>query len=192
LARREGDAVISDVLTEAKDKMHKAVEVAKDDFAGVRTGRANPALFQKVLVDYYGTPTPLAQLAGLQNADARTLVITPYDKSALKEIEKAIVNAPNLGANVGNDGAVVRATLPELTEERRKEFVKIVRSKGEDAKVAIRNIRRKAKDDLDALKTEVGDDEVARAEKELETLTKSQVDAIDDALRKKEAELLEV
>lgn len=184
--------MISDVLAEAKDKMHKAVEVAKDDFSSVRTGRANPALFQKVLVDYYGTPTPLEQLAGLQNADARTLVITPYDKGALKEIEKAIVGAPNLGANVGNDGLVIRATLPELTEERRKDFVKIVRGKGEDAKVAIRNIRRKVKDDLDALKAEVGDDEVARAEKELEALTKAQVDAIDEALRKKEAELLEV
>lgn len=184
--------MITDVLAEAKDKMHKAVEVAKEDFAGVRTGRANPALFQKVLVDYYGTPTPLAQLAGMQNADARTLVITPYDKSSLKDIEKAIVAAPNLGANVGNDGLVIRATLPELTEERRKEFVKIVRGKGEDAKVAIRNIRRKAKDDLDGLKTEVGDDEVARAEKELEALTKNHVDAIDEALRKKEAELLEV
>lgn len=182
----------SEVLTEASEKMHKAVEVAKEDFSGVRTGRANPALFQKVLVDYYGTPTPLAQLAGLQNADARTIVVTPYDKSALKDIEKAIVAAPNLGANVGNDGIVIRATLPELTEERRKDFVKIVRGKGEDAKVAIRNIRRKAKDDLEALKTEVGDDEVARAEKELEALTKAQVDAIDEALRKKEAELLEV
>ena len=184
--------MISDVLAEAKEKMHKAVEVAKDDFSGVRTGRANPALFQKLLVDYYGTPTPLGQLAGLHNSDARTLLITPYDKGALKEIEKAIVAASNLGASVGNDGTVVRATLPELTQDRRKEFVKIVRSKGEDAKVAIRNIRRKAKDDLDALKADVGDDEVARAEKELEAATKAQVDAIDEALRKKEAELLEV
>lgn len=184
--------MISDVMAEASEKMHKAVEVAKDDFSSVRTGRANPALFQKILVDYYGTPTPLEQLAGLQNADARTVVITPYDKSALKEIEKAIVSTPNLGANVGNDGTVVRATLPELTEDRRKDFVKIVRGKGEDAKVAIRNVRRKAKDDLDALKTEVGDDEVARAEKELESSTKTHVDAIDEALRKKEAELLEV
>lgn len=184
--------MINDVMAEAKEKMHKAVEVAKEDFSTVRTGRANPALLQKVLVDYYGTPTPLEQLAGLQNADARTLVITPYDKAAMKEIEKAIVVTPNLGANVGNDGNVIRATLPELTEDRRKEFVKIVRGKGEDAKVAIRNIRRKCKDDLDALKSEVGDDEVARAEKELEVLTKGQVDAIDEALRKKEAELLEV
>jgi len=184
--------VISDVLAEAKEKMHKSVEAAKDDFSNVRTGRANPALFQKILVDYYGTPTPLGQLAGMNNPEARTLVITPYDKGALKDIERAIVNAPNLGANVGNDGVIIRATLPELTEERRKEFVKIVRSKGEDAKVSIRNIRRKAKDDLDALKSEVGDDEVARGEKDLEALTKNNIDAIDDALKKKETELLEV
>lgn len=184
--------MINEVLAEAREKMNKALEVAKDDFSSVRTGRANPALLQRILVDYYGTPTPLEQLAGLQNADARTLVITPYDKSALKEIEKAIVAVPNLGANVGNDGMLIRATLPELTEDRRKEFVKIVRSKGEDAKVAIRNIRRKAKDDLDDLTSEVGEDEVARAEKELESITKGQVDAIDEALRKKEAELLEV
>lgn len=183
--------MISDVLAEAKDKMHKSVEAAKDDFSNVRTGRANPAMFQKILVDYYGTPTPLGQLAGMNNPEARTLVITPYDKSALKEIERAIATAPNLGANVGNDGTIIRATLPELTEERRREFVKIVRAKGEDAKIAIRNVRRKAKDDLDAL-TEVGDDEVARGEKELEAVTKSFIDAIEDALKKKEAELLEV
>jgi len=183
--------VISDVLAEAKDKMDKALEVAKDDFATVRTGRANPLLFQKILVDYYGSPTPLAQLASLNNPEARTLIVTPFDKSALKEIEKAIVAAPNLGANVGNDGEIVRVTLPELTEERRKEFVKLVRDKGEQAKVALRNIRRKAKDDLDSLK-EVGEDEVARAEKDLEATTKAHVDAIDDALKRKESELLEV
>ena len=172
--------------------MNKAVEVAKDDFATVRTGRANPALFQKILVEYYGTPTPLAQLASLQNPEARTLIVTPYDKTALKEIEKAIVDIPNLGANPSNDGNIIRVTMPELTEERRKEYVKIVRAKGEDAKVAIRNMRRKAKDDLDALKKEVGDDELARAEKELDAVTKSHVDAIDVALKRKEAELLEV
>jgi ribosome recycling factor len=183
--------VISDVLAEAKDKMHKSVEAAKDEFANVRTGRANPSLFQKILVDYYGTPTPLGQLAGMNNPEARTLLVTPYDKAALKEIEKAITNAPNLGANVGNDGTIIRVTLPELTEERRREFVKIVRAKGEDAKVSIRNIRRKGKDDLDALK-EVGEDEIARAEKDLEAVTKANIDAIDDALKKKEAELLEV
>jgi ribosome recycling factor len=183
--------VISEVLAEAKDKMDKALEVAKDDFGTVRTGRANPLLFQKILVDYYGSPTPLAQLASLNNPEARTLIVTPFDKSALKEIEKAIVAAPNLGANVGNDGEIVRVTLPELTEERRKEFVKLVRDKGEHAKVAIRNVRRKAKDDLDALK-EVGEDEISRAEKDLEATTKHHVDAIDEALKRKEAELLEV
>jgi len=183
--------VITDVLAEAKDKMNKAVEVAKDDFATVRTGRANPALFQKVLVEYYGTPTPLAQLASMVNQEARTLLITPFDKSALKDIEKALAGATHLGASVGNDGSVIRATLPELTEDRRKEYVKLVREKAEQSRVALRNIRRKAKDDLDALK-EVGEDEVARAEKELDASTKQHVDAIDEALKRKEAELLEV
>ena len=184
--------MIADVLSDATARMHKAVEVAKDDFASVRTGRANPQLFQKIMVSYYGTPTPLSQLASLQNPEARTLVVTPYDKSALKDIEQAIRDTPNLGANPTNDGNIVRVTLPELTEERRREYVKIVRSKAEDARVSVRNIRRKAKDDLDALKGEVGDDVVSRAEKELEQLTKTNVDAIDDALKRKEAELLEV
>ena len=183
--------MISDVLAEAKDKMNRAVEVAKDDFATVRTGRINPALFQKIPVDYYGTPTPLAQLASLQSPEARTLIVTPYDKTALKEIEKAIVAFPNLGANPTNDGTIVRVTIPELTEERRKEYVKLVRAKGEDAKIALRNVRRKAKDDLDATK-EVGEDEIARAEKELDAITKTHVDAIDEALKRKETELLEV
>ncbi len=184
--------MIADVLSDATARMHKAVEVAKDDFATVRTGRANPQLFQKIMVSYYGTPTPLSQLASLQNPEARTLVVTPYDKGALRDIEQAIRDTPNLGANPSNDGNIIRVTLPELTEERRKEYVKIVRSKAEDAKVSVRNIRRKAKDDLDALKGEVGDDEVARGEKELEHITKANVDAIDDALKRKEAELLEV
>jgi ribosome recycling factor len=184
--------VIADVLSDAGTRMQKAVEAAKEDFATVRTGRANPQLFQKILVSYYGTPTPLAQLASLANPEARTLVVTPYDKSALKDIEQAIRDTPNLGANPNNDGNIIRVTLPELTEERRKEFVKIVRSKAEDARVAVRNVRRKAKDDLDALKGEVGDDEVARGEKELEQVTKAHVDQIDDALKRKEAELLEV
>jgi len=183
--------VIDETLFEAEEKMEKAVSVAKDDLATIRTGRANPSMFQKILVDYYGSPTPLGQLASLNNPEARTLIVTPFDKTALKEIEKAIVAAPNLGANVGNDGEIVRVTLPELTQDRRKEFVKIVRDKAEQAKVAIRNIRRKAKDDLDSLK-EVGEDEIARAEKDLEATTKTHVDAIDDALKRKEAELLEV
>ncbi|GAA2461296.1 MULTISPECIES: ribosome recycling factor [Agromyces] len=184
--------MIADVLSDAGVRMQKAVEAAKEDFATVRTGRANPQLFQKIMVSYYGTPTPLAQLASLANPEARTLVVTPYDKSAMKDIEQAIRDTPNLGANPNNDGNVIRVTLPELTEERRKEFVKIVRSKAEDARVSVRNVRRKAKDDLDALKGEVGDDEVARGEKELEQVTKAHVDQIDEALKRKEAELLEV
>jgi ribosome recycling factor len=184
--------VIAEVLAEANDRMGKALEVAKEDFGSVRTGRANPAMFQKILVSYYGTPTPLAQLASMQNQEARTIVITPFDKSALRDIEQAIRDVPNLGANPTNDGTIIRVTLPELTEERRKEYVKIVRTKGEDAKVSIRNIRRKAKDDLDALKGEVGDDDLARGEKELEAVTKKFVDSIDDALKVKETELLTV
>lgn len=184
--------MIADVLSDAGVRMQKAVEAAKEDFSSVRTGRANPQLFQKIMVSYYGTPTPLAQLASLANPEARTLVVTPYDKSALKDIEQAIRDTPNLGANPNNDGNIIRVTLPELTEERRKEFVKIVRAKAEDARVAVRNVRRKAKDDLDALKGEVGDDEVSRGEKELEQVTKAHVDQIDEALKRKEAELLEV
>ena len=183
---------IADVLTEARDKMNRAVEVAKEDFSTVRTGRANPALFQKILVEYYGSPTPLAQLASLQNPEARTLIVTPYDKTALKEIERAIATFPNLGATPTNDGEIIRVTMPEMTEDRRKEYIKIVRGKSEDAKVAVRNVRRKAKDDLDALAKEVGEDDVARAEKELDVVTKTHIEAIDDALKRKEAELLEV
>ena len=184
--------MISDVLADAKTKMGKAVEVAKEDFSTVRTGRANPGMFQKVLVSYYGTPTPLSQLASMQNQEARTLVLTPYDKGSLRDIEQAIRDMPNLGANPTNDGTIIRVTLPELTAERRKEFVKIVRTKAEDAKIAVRNIRRSAKSDLDALKGDIGDDELSRGEKELEAVTKQHVDAIDEALKRKESELLEV
>jgi ribosome recycling factor len=186
--------VIADVLTEAGDRMAKAVEVARDDFNTVRTGRANPALFQRIPVDYYGTPTPLGQLAALQAPEARMLVVTPYDKTALKEIERAIATAPNLGATPSNDGTVIRVIMPELTQDRRKEFVKIVRGKSEDAKVSIRNIRRKAKETLDKLVKdgEAGEDEGARGEKELDAITKAHVDGIDELLKRKEAELLEV
>lgn len=184
--------MIEDVLLEAQDKMEKALESAKDNFATVRTGRANPSLLQGVLVDYYGTPTPLPQLASVANQDARSLIITPYDKGALRDIEQAIRDMPNLGANPTNDGNVVRVTLPELTTERRKEYVKIVKSKAEDSRVSIRGIRRKAKDDLESLKSEVSEDDIARAEKELETTTKKFIDSVDDAVTKKEAELLEV
>ena len=184
--------MIADVLAEAKEKMAKALDVVHEDFQTVRTGRANPALFQKIMVDYYGSPTPLAQLASLQNQEARTLLVTPYDKSALKEIEKAITNFPNLGANPSNYGDVIRVTMPELTEERRKEYVKIVKQKAEDGRVSIRNVSRKSMDDLSALTSEVGEDEVSRAEKELESITKNHIDSIEEALKKKEAELLEV
>jgi len=184
--------MIADVLAECKEKMAKAVDVVHDDFQTVRTGRANPALFQKIMVDYYGQPTPLAQLAGMQNIEARTLVVTPYDKSALKEIEKAITNFPALDASPTNDGEVIRVTMPELTEERRKEYVKIVRQKAEDGRVSVRSVRRKAKDELDALTSEVGVDEVSRAEKELENITKTHIEGIEEALKRKEAELLEI
>jgi len=186
--------MIDDILKVSAEKMDKAVESAKDDFATVRTGRANPQMFQKIMVDYYGTMTPLAQLASLQNPEARTIVITPYDKGALAAIEKAVRDVPNLGANPTNDGTLVRVSLPELTEDRRKEYVKLVKTKAEDHRVSVRNIRRKGNDELDALKKDgqAGDDELARAEKELDTLTKTHVEAIDEALKRKEAELLEV
>jgi ribosome recycling factor len=186
--------MISEIMSSTKDKMAKALEAAKDDFSAVRTGRANPALFQKIVIDYYGTGTPLGQLASMQNIEARTLNITPYDKSALISIEKAIRDEPNLGATVNNDGTTIRASLPDLTEERRKEYVKLVRTKAEDARVAVRNIRRKGNDDLAVLKKDgaVGEDDLSRAEKELDGLTKQTVDAIDEALKRKEAELLEV
>lgn len=184
--------MINEVFADAKERMNKAIEAAKESFATVRTGRANPALLQNLNVDYYGTPTPLPQLASVTNQDARSLLITPYDKGAMKDIEQAIRDMHNLGANPSNDGNVIRVSLPELTEERRKEFVKIVKSRAEDARVAVRNVRRSAKDELDALKSELGEDEVSRAEKELETLTKQFIDQVDEALKRKEAELLEV
>ena len=186
--------MISEILASATDKMGKAIEAAKDDFATVRTGRANPAMFQKIMVDYYGTGTPLGQLCSMQNQEARTLLITPYDKGALQAIEKAIRDVPNLGATPNNDGTVIRVSLPELTEDRRKEYVKLVKTKAEDAKIAVRNIRRKGNDDLAALKKDglAGDDDIARGEKGLDALTKNTVDAIDEALKRKEAELLEV
>jgi len=185
--------VIEETLLEAEEKMDKAVEVAKEDFASIRTGRANPGLYNKVLVDYYGSPTPLQQLASFAIPDARTILITPFDKTALRDIERALSDS-EVGANPSNDGNVIRITIPDLTQERRKEYVKIVKTKGEDAKVSIRNIRRKAKETLDKLVKdgEAGEDEGTRAEKELDALTKAHVDGIDELLKRKEAELLEV
>jgi ribosome recycling factor len=185
--------VIDETLSDAKDKMGRTIEAAKEDFSTIRTGRANPSLYSKVLVDYYGSPTPLQQLAQFATPDVRTILITPFDVSALREIEKALSDS-EVGANPSNDGKVIRVTMPELTEERRKEYVKIVKGKAEDHKVALRSHRRKAKEAIDkAVKDgEVGEDDGSRGEKELDALTKKHVEAIDDLLKRKEAELLEV
>ncbi|MFD0483305.1 ribosome recycling factor [Kineococcus sp. GCM10028916] len=185
--------MIDDTLLEAEEKMEKAIEVAKGDFGAIRTGRANAAMFHKIMVDYYGAPTPLQQLASFQIPEARSVLITPFDRAAMTEIEKALRNS-DLGVNPGNDGNVIRIVLPQLTEERRKDYIKIARTKAEDARVSLRNVRRRAKEELDRIVKdgEAGEDEVARAEKELESVTKRHVDAVDDLLKNKEAELLAV
>ena len=185
--------MIDETLFEAEEKMDKALEVAKEDLAGIRTGRANAAMFAKITVDYYGAPTPLQQLASFQVPEARTVLVTPYDRSSMTEIEKALRNS-DLGVNPGNDGVVIRVVLPALTEERRRDYVKLARTKGEEAKVSIRNVRRRAKEELDRINRdgEAGEDEVGRAEKELEVLTRKHVDSVDDVMRHKEAELSEV
>lgn len=182
--------MIDDTLLEAEEKMDKAVGVAKEDFAGIRTGRAHPAMFSKITVDYYGAPTPLNQLASFHIPEARMVIITPYDKSSLGAVEKAIRNS-DLGVNPANDGAIIRIALPELTQERRKEYVKLARTKAEEGRVAIRNIRRHAKDALDKLAKdgEAGEDDVRRAEKELEDLTHRYVGQVDDVLKHKEDDL---
>ena len=185
--------MIDDTLLEAEEKMDKAIGVAKEDFATIRTGRANPAMFTKLTADYYGSPTPLQQLASFSTPEARTVLITPFDQTAMQSIERAIRDS-DLGVNPTDDGKVIRVTLPELTEERRKDYVKLARHKAEEAKVAVRNIRRHAKDQLDRIVKdgEAGEDEVMRAEKELEALTKRHVDQVDQLLAHKESELLEV
>lgn len=185
--------MIDDILLEAEDKMNKAVEVAKDDFATIRTGRASASMFQKIAVDYYGTYTPLPQLASFQTPEARMVVITPYDKGAMGAIEKAIRDS-DLSVNPTSDGVVIRVVIPQLTEERRKEFIKVAKHKAEESKVTMRNIRRHAKDALEKMKKdgEAGEDDIARAEKHLDELTKKHESHIDDILKHKEAELLEV
>ncbi|MCE0486648.1 ribosome recycling factor [Ornithinimicrobium sediminis] len=180
-------------MLEAEDKMGKALEVVREDMASIRTGRAHPSMFSKLEVDYYGAPTPLQQLASFQVQDARTVLIQPYDKSSMTAVEKALRDS-DLGVNPSNDGVQIRIVMPQLTEERRRDYIKLARSKGEDAKVSVRNIRRHTKDAIDkAVKDgDIGEDEGTRTEKELEALTKKHVDAIDDVLKHKEAELLEV
>ena len=185
--------MIEETLLEAEEKMEKAVSVAKEDLAAIRTGRANPSMFQKILVDYYGAPTPVNQLASFHVADARMLTLTPFDKSAMTGIEKAIRDS-DLGVNPTNDGAIIRVVFPQLTEERRKEFIKVAHKKAEDARISIRNIRRHAKDELDRMAKdgETGEDDVTRAEKELEKVTQKHVAEVDELVKHKEAELLEV
>ena len=185
--------MIDDTLLAAEEKMDKAIEVAKEDFATIRTGRANPSMFAKILVDYYGTPTPLQQLASFQTPEARTILVSPYDMSSMKAIERAIRDS-DLGVNPTDDGKVIRVVLPQLTEERRRDYVKLARHKAEEARVAIRNIRRHAKEELDRIARdgEAGEDEVVRAEKELEQITKRHVEMVDALLAGKESELLEV
>ncbi|MEY4348427.1 MAG: hypothetical protein RIS43_846 [Actinomycetota bacterium] len=185
--------MIDATMREAEEKLNKAVEVAKEDFMAIRTGRANPAMFNKIVVEYYGTPTPLQQLASFQSPEARLILVSPFDKSAMAAIEKAIRDS-DLGVNPGNDGNVIRVPLPQLTEERRKEYIKQARTKAEDSKIAMRNIRRNAKESLDKLQKdgEVGEDEVRRAEKQLDDITAKHVAQIDELLKHKEAELLEV
>lgn len=185
--------MIDDTLLSAEEKMDKAIEVAKEDFATIRTGRANPAMFSKLLVDYYGSPTPLQQLASFATPEARTILISPFDASSMHAIEKAIRDS-DLGVNPNNDGKVIRIVLPHLTEERRRDYVKLAKHKAEEARVSVRNVRRKAKEELDRIARdgEAGEDDVARAEKELESLTKHHIDLVDQVLAHKESELLEV
>ena len=186
--------MIADVLTDTTERMDRAVEVAKEDFASIRTGRANPAMFQKVMINYYGTPTPLNQLAGLQNPEARTMLITPYDKGALRDIEAAIRDIPNLGASPSNDGAVIRVQLPELTEERRREYVKVVKTKGEEHKIAIRNERRDAKEMVEeAVKEgELTEDEGKKALEKVQAEVDLGVKKVDEIVAAKEKDLMQV
>jgi len=164
--------VIDEILLEAEEKMDKAIEVAKDDFATIRTGRANAAMFSKIFVDYYGSPTPLQQLASFSTPEARTILIAPFDKTSTVGIEKALRDS-DLGVNPTNDGNVIRVMLPSLTEDRRRDFVKLAKTKAEDARISVRNVRRRAKEQLDRLVKDgdTGEDVVARAEKELEAIT---------------------
>jgi ribosome recycling factor len=185
--------VINDILNEADSKMDKSVEATREEFAAIRAGRAHPSMFNKIVVDYYGSPTPLQQLASFTAPEARVILIQPYDQGAMTNIEKAIRES-DLGVNPADDGKLIRCVFPELTEERRKEYIKVAKAKAEDGRVAVRNLRRTAKQNLEKLEKdgEVGKDDVTGAEKRLDGLTKKHTDAIDELLKHKEAELLEV
>lgn len=185
--------MIADIIKEAEIKMQDAVEYAKEEFAAIRTGRAHPAMFNKLQAEYYGAMTPIQQLASFQVPEARMVLITPFDRTAMNNIEKAIRDS-DLGVNPSNDGHAIRVTLPILTEERRKEYIKLAKTKAEDARISVRGSRRQAKDAVDKLvkDKEVGEDEATRAEKQLDAATKKHVENIDDVLKSKESELLEV
>lgn len=185
--------MIDDELLEAEEKMEKALDVARHDFTNIRSGRASAGMFTPILVDYYGAPTPLQQLASVTIPEARTVLISPFDRTAMPAIDKAI-RAADLGVNPTDDGTVIRCVLPALTEERRKDYVKMARGKAEDARVSVRGVRRKTKDALDKIKKDgdAGEDDVMRAENELDQLTKRFTDQIDTLLEAKEKDLLEV
>lgn len=185
--------MIDETLFDAEEKMEKAVTVARDDLSSIRTGRANPGMFSRLNIEYYGSPTPITQLSSINVPEARLVVIKPYEASQLKPIEDAIRNS-DLGVNPSNDGNVIRISVPQLTEERRRELVKQAKSKGEDAKVSIRNIRRKAMEELARIRKdgEAGEDEVGRAEKDLDKSTGQYTTQIDELVKHKEGELLEV
>lgn len=183
--------MINDLLAEAKQKMDAAVEFVSEEFSTVRTGRANPQLLHRITVEYYGTPTPLQQLASIAVPEPRLLVVQPFDKSTVTDIERAIQQA-DLGLNPSNDGSVIRIAFPPLTEERRKELIKLVRHMGEEGKVSVRNVRRHSKSEMEELHGEISDDDIHRGEDELQELTDEYVERIDRLLANKEAELLEV
>ena len=185
--------IYDEIMLETEDRMQKSIQYLQDELRGIRTGRANPAMFNKILADYYGTPTPVNQLASFHSPEPSLMVVTPYDKGALAAIERAIRDS-DLGVNPVDDGTVIRIAFPPLTEERRKEFIKVAKHKAEDARVSVRNVRRHAKDHLDRLQKdgEVGQDDVRRAEKQLDELTHKFTAQVDDLLKHKESELLEV
>jgi ribosome recycling factor len=189
----DDEGYVEAVLEDSRDKMARALEHTRSEMGGIRTGRAAPALVEKLRVDYYGSDVPLQQLAGIQVPEAKLMIITPYDKGALKAVEKAIQNS-DLGVNPNNDGTVIRLTFPPLTEERRRAMVKVAHGKAEEGRVAVRNLRRAARKDLEALEKDgdISSDELDRAEKELERVTHEFVADIDRVLRNKEDELLAV
>lgn len=186
-------ATLDEILQDAGHRMDQAVAKVSEDFGTIRTGRANPQILNRVTIDYYGNPTPLQQLANFSVPEPRMLIINPYDKGSVNDIEKAIRDS-DLGLNPANDGGVIRCVFPELTEERRREFIKLAKQYGEDGKVAVRNVRRHARDQMQTLEDEgeVGQDEHERYAKQLEDLTSKHVAKIDSLLEHKEQELLEV